>query len=297
MTLPLDDLEEVAARVETSGLRGKTIVITGGTGFVGRWMVETFAYLNQAHRLDARMLVVSRNPKPPMIGWDALPERFDLVIHGATPSADELARGDSSLVDDTVALTRTMLDAAEHAGAQRFLYLSSGAVYLPPSPYGETKHRSERLCAESPLQTIIARAFAFIGPYIPLDGKFAAGNFLKNALDRTPIDVRGDGTPLRSYMYMSELAIWLWTLLLRGNGTYDVGSEDAVSIAELAREAGKLADVPVTIHGRAVAGKPPERYVPSTDRARNELGLQQTISWQTALRKTYDWYRESACFA
>src|SRR6185369_2592820 len=113
-------------------------------------------------------------------------------------------------------------------------------------------------------------------------------------LDRVPIDVRGDGTPLRSYMYTSELAIWLWTLLLRGNGAYDVGSEHAVSIAELAREAGRFADVPVTIHGRAEPGKEPERYVPCTERARNELGLRETIDWRTALRKTYDWYRESA---
>ncbi len=294
MTLPSGDLEDVAARVETSGLRGKTVVMTGGTGFIGRWMVETFAFLERVHRLDARLFVVSRNPKPPMIGWDGLPGRFDLVIHGATPSSDELSKGDRALIEETVGLTRTMLEAAERAGAQRFLYLSSGAVYLPPSPYGETKHRSERLCAESPLATVIARAFAFIGPYIPLDGKFAAGNFLKNALEHTPIDVRGDGTPLRSYMYMSDLAIWLWTLLLRGDGVYDTGSEEPVSIAELAREAAKLANVPVTIHGRAEPGKPPERYVPSTERARRELGLRETVDWRTALRKTYDWYRESA---
>lgn len=294
MNLPLDDLKDVAARVDTSGLRGKKVVITGGTGFIGRWMVETFAFLNETHDLGARMFAVSRAPAPPMIGWNELPDRFDLVIHGATPSSEELANGGRELVDKTVELTRTILNASERAGAQRFLYLSSGAVYGAPTHYGETKHRSERLCAESPLTTVIARAFAFIGPYIPLNGKFAAGNFLRNALDRVPIDVRGDGTPLRSYLYMSDLAIWLWTLLLRGEGVYDVGSEEAVSIAELAREAGGLAGVPVTIHGRAEPDKPPERYVPSTERARNELGLRETIDWRTALRKTYDWYRECA---
>jgi dTDP-glucose 4,6-dehydratase len=229
-----------------------------------------------------------------MIGWDQLPDRFDLVIHGATPPSEELANADRALVLETVALTRRMLEAAERAGAQKFLYLSSGAVYGPKTPYGETKQLSERLCEESSIPTVIARAFAFIGPYIPLNGKFAAGNFLKNALEGVPIDVRGDGTPLRSYMYMSDLAIWLWTLLLRGNGVYDVGSEKAVSIAELAQEAGKLAGVPVTIHGRPQPGKPPERYVPSTERARNELELCETIDWRTALRKTFDWYRESA---
>ncbi|HJW92940.1 MAG TPA: NAD(P)-dependent oxidoreductase [Gemmatimonadaceae bacterium] len=294
MKLPFDDLNEVAARVDTGGLRGKTIVITGGTGFIGRWMAETFAFLNEVHGLNAQMFVVSRSPKLPLIGWDELPDRFDLAIHGATPPSEELAKGGDSLVRETVDLTHRMLNAAERAGAQRFLYLSSGAVYGKPTPYGETKQESEHLCAESPLITIIARAFAFIGPHIPLTGKFAAGNFLKNALAREPIDVRGDGTPLRSYMYMSDLAIWLWTLLLRGNGVYDVGSEEAVSIAELACEAGKLANVPVTIHGVPESGKAPERYVPETTRARTELGLRETVGWRTALRKTYDWYRESA---
>jgi dTDP-glucose 4,6-dehydratase len=294
MKLPLSDLERVAAAVDTSGLRGKTVVLTGGTGFIGRWLVETFDFLNEAHSLGARMFAVSRTPKPPMIGWNELPDRFDLVIHGATPSFEELAKGDAALFNEAVELTRTLLDRAERAGAQRFLYLSSGAVYGPPSAYGETKRVSESLCAQSSIDTVIARGFAFIGPPIPLNGKFAAGNFLKNALDAEPIDVRGDGTPLRSYMYMSDLAIWLWTLLLQGDGVYDVGSEVEVSIAELACEAAKLANVPVTIHGRAIPGKPAQRYVPSTARARNELGLRETIDWRTALRKTYDWYRESA---
>lgn len=294
MRLPLSDLEQTAASVDVSELRGRTLVITGGTGFIGRWLVETFAFLNDRHGLGARLYVISRTPGASTIGWNELPDRFDFVIHGATPSSDELAKGGRELVLETVGLTRTMLEAAERAGAQRFLYLSSGAVYGHSTPYGETKRLSERLCEDSPLETVSARGFAFIGPHIPLNGKFAAGNFLKNALNGEPIDVLGDGTPLRSYMYMSDLAIWLWTLLLRGSGAYDVGSEQEVSIAELAHETAKLGNVPVTIHGRAEAGKQPERYVPSTARARNELGLRETVDWRTGLRKTYEWYRECA---
>src|SRR5947207_12138970 len=104
MKLPLDDLKDVAANVDTSGLRGKTIVITGATGFIGRWLVETFSFLNDAHDLNARMFAVSRHvtqallPVPHRqeclcyIRWDQLPDRLDLAIHGATPSSDELAR-------------------------------------------------------------------------------------------------------------------------------------------------------------------------------------------------------------
>jgi dTDP-glucose 4,6-dehydratase len=304
MKLPLADLEDVAARVDATGLRGKTLLITGGTGFIGRWLLETFCFLDTG----ARMYVTSRDidafraKAPHLTGHPAItmvsepPASFDLVIHGATPPSEALATGGPSLFFETIEATHRLLDASVRAGAQRFLYLSSGAVYGAASAYGETKHVGELLCSmySKQLHTIVARGFAFIGPHIPLSGKFAAGNFLKNALDGTPIEVLGDGTPLRSYLYMSDLAVWLWTLLLRGDGLYDVGSEDEVSIEELAHEAAKLSGVPVTIHGVAQPGRAPERYVPSTARARNELGLQATVDWRTALRKTYDWYRESA---
>jgi len=333
MRLPADDLRDIAAGVDTSGLRGKTVVITGGTGFIGRWLVETFCFLNKAHDLRARACVLGRNvdrfcaSAPHLADDDAvtmmdaaeLPAHFDLVIHGATAPSEELASGGPDLFFETIELSRGILEAAVRAGAQRFLYLSSGAVYgrqpaglshVPEtfmgapdvldraSAYGETKRVGELLCAaysrQSALTTVSARGFAFIGPHIPLNGKFAAGNFLKHAIEKTPIDVRGDGTPIRSYLHTADLTVWLWTMLLRGNGAYNVGSEDCVSIGQLAAETAKLADVPVTIHGRAEAGKPPDRYVPSTERARTELGLTETIDWRTALRKTFDWYRESA---
>src|SRR5262249_48169435 len=245
----------------------------------------------------------------------------DLVIHGATETSETLTREHPRVFLSTIEGTRDALSFAVAVRARRFLYLSSGAVYgrqpadLPQVPeeypgapdtlraetaYAETKRAGEVLCASagrhSGIEAIIARGFAFIGPGLPLDRNFAAGNFVRDALAGKPIEVRGDGTPFRSFLYAGDLAWWLWALLLRGapGRAYNVGSEDAASIAELAREAAALADppVPVRIAGAADPGKKPDRYVPSTARARSELGLRETVGWRDALRRTYDWHRE-----
>ncbi|MBV9495787.1 MAG: NAD(P)-dependent oxidoreductase [Acidobacteria bacterium] len=308
MKLPVRDVDEATARLQNEELGGRSVVVTGASGFIGRWLVET------GHALGLDVFVLTR--KPPIFevpvrviegDYHALasrgPARCDLFIHGATATSDELAK-DPKLVQETIDGTRIALDYAARAGVQRFLYLSSGAVYgkqqarvsedaevQPHTPYAETKIASEELCRDR----VIARLFAFIGPHLPLDRNFAAGNFLHNALERKPIEVKGDGTALRSFLYAGDLAVWLWTLLVRGAAgrPYNVGSETAVSIAELAQGAAQLTDPPldVAIRGIANPGVAPEWYVPSTQRARQELGLAEWTDWREALRRTYEWHR------
>src|SRR5260370_33188789 len=88
------------------------------------------------------------------------------------------------------------------------------------SAYGEGKRMAELLCAiyrkSYGIETKIARGFAFVGPYMQLDTHFAIGNFVSDSLAGQCIEVRGDGTPLRSYLYASDLMVWLWTILTRG---------------------------------------------------------------------------------
>ena len=318
MKLPSRDLDEAAARVMNNGgeaLRGRSILLTGGTGFIGRWIIESFCRLNVAHDLRARMAILTRDPdrfrtsashlaadpaltvvkgdlRALALGQSSpAPQQCDAVVHGATETSETLARNPRAFLA-TIEATRDALEFAVRTSARRFLYLSSGMVY---------GRQPRDLCAsyakQFGLEVVIARGFAFIGPHLPLDRNFAAGNFLRDALNEAPIQIRGDGTALRSYLYAADLASWLWVLLLRGapGRAYNVGSEDAVSIAELARETAGLVHppLPVTIAGVPDPGRAPERYVPSTARARSELALEETVGWRTALRKTYEWHRES----
>lgn len=250
------------------------------------------------------------------------PGRFPFVIHAATEaSARLIAESPLRMFETIVAGTRRVLDFAAQCGAKRFLFTSSGAVYgrQPPelarvteeyagapdpmdsrSAYGEGKRAAELLCAlyaaRFRLSAGIARCFAFVGPYLPLDAHFAVGNFIRDALRGGPIVVQGDGTPCRSYLYAADLAVWLWTILFRGVSCrpYNVGAEEPVSIRDLARRVADCTDRPIEarVLKPARPGAPAERYVPSTARAREELGLTAAVGLEEAVRRTMTWHRQ-----
>jgi dTDP-glucose 4,6-dehydratase len=252
-----------------------------------------------------------------------LDESFTHIIHAATASgAPAGAVSPLEMFDTIVAGTRSTLELAAKCGARRFLLASSGAVYgtQPPelshldeeysgapdlsdarSSYGEGKRAAELLCRlfqdERGLDFTVARGFAFVGPHLPLDVHFAAGNFLRDALRGGPIHINGDGTPLRSYLYAADMTVWLWTILLRGAAgrAYNLGSERALSMREIAQEIATCFEPsPEIVVARAA---PPEvlppRYIPSTRRARQELELEETIDFPQALRRTLKWLKQS----
>jgi nucleoside-diphosphate-sugar epimerase len=330
------DLDHVLGHTEAvwKRLQGARIFLTGGTGFFGSWLLETFIYANATLRLKARAVVLTRSAedfgrKAPHLahatGVDLLqgsitdfhfPDgEFSHVIHAAVDYSEPL-RLFQSIVDGT----RRTLDFAVHARAQRYLFTSSGAVYgkqpaelsglpetyggapdtmEPASTYGEAKRAAEILCRLfnefHAIEATVARGFAFVGPYLPLNAGSAIGNFIGDVLAQRPIIVSGDGTPYRSYLYGADLAIWLWTILCSGQPgrAYNVGSDTAIDIRDVAYTVRSVLDVKaeVSIARSATVGRLPERYVPSIQRARTELGLESWIDLPDAIRRTAEWYR------
>lgn len=329
--LPPEDLERVFEQTRGLWRRASRVLFTGASGFFGSWMLESFLYAGTRLDIPFRAIAVTRNahrfsqqlphlagdPRVEIVESDAalLPMPagpVDFIIHSLVPDAATPLPETDAIFQ---ASTKRLLEIAVFKQARSFLLCSTGAVYQPKLPpaqfseddplvpldgpvsYGQIRRRLEDQClsalANSAVALKIARGFAFVGPRLPLDASFAIGNFLSDALAGRPITVKGDGTPVRSYMHAADLAAWLWTILTEGQPgrAYNVGSEEAVTIGDLARRIGRMLDVPVIIEGKPMAGAAPNFFVPCTRRAKSELELSVWTAQAAAFEKTIKWHR------
>ncbi|MHB8627837.1 MAG: NAD-dependent epimerase/dehydratase family protein [Aggregatilineales bacterium] len=342
-----DAVQVIQSTPSLGQLRGKRLLLTGGTGFAGRWLLEVIAALNDQwpSAEHCRVFMPTRDPRraarqaPHLAArpeftyiagdvrtFDAPSEACNWVIHAAAPAdPHSLAHDPAGVADTIVSGTKRLLELAVHMGVERFLYVSSGAVYGPPptrsdpavrlsetssggpaldsarSAYAEAKRYAEVLCAiareRSGLPVVIARPFTFVGPYQSLDAGFAVTDFIRDGLRGKPIVIR-DGNAIRSYAYGADLAAWLLTILACGQAgqVYNVGSDEPIAILTLAeRIVAQLAaiSVPATIQ---IVGEPPrlsraaQWYVPDTGRAHDQLSLRLNVSLDDALARTIGWF-------
>ena len=184
------DLEMIAGRTEGlwEGVRGQQIFLTGGTGFFGCWLVESFCHMNRMLGLGAHLTILTRAPeafkgKCPHLAADTAVSllkgdvrdfefpagNFRYVIHAATEArARQAAEAPLEMLTTIVDGTRRALEFAATRGTSAFLLTSSGAVYggggdqthvpepIPEAPdtldaasvYAEGKRLAEQLCVQ-----------------------------------------------------------------------------------------------------------------------------------------------------
>jgi dTDP-glucose 4,6-dehydratase len=321
-------------------LRNQRIFITGGTGFFGSWLLESFIFINKKLNLNAEVVVLTRNAKKfakkcPHIYSDTAIQfyegnvldftypkgNFSYIIHGAIDTGERFNKiNELSMFNDIIQGTKYILEFAKSCQTKKFLFISSGAVYGKQadnidflseenihqldwtnftSMYAAGKFVAECMCnvyaKKSQFSVKIARCFAFVGPYLTLDLNFAIGNFLLDKLNNKTILVKSDERTCRSYLYASDLAIWLWTILFRGRNSfpYNVGSDQVVTIKELAMLVANIVEprVKVEIMQKVNNTTLAERYIPDITRAREDLNLVPKINLLDALQSTFNWFQ------
>lgn len=257
------DIALIRSGVPASRLAGARILITGGSGFVGRWM-----------RLACPVTALDRMAYDDG-AWER--ERWDYIVHLAPTGPGRV------------------IQAALASGA-RLLYASSGAVFDErPDDYSVMKIEGERAVLESGADAVIGRMFTFCGAY--MKNRYAVINMIHDALGGSEIRVRSVHTGVqRSYLYAADMAVWMWRALLDGKrgSFYEIGSPVGVTMWELAREVQKHFDPPPLIyHDPMWQHEPRPYYIPKHAIETIEaLDVAVYTPFEIAIANTVKHYRE-----
>jgi dTDP-glucose 4,6-dehydratase len=261
----------------------------------------------QAHAVDARSPI-------------DLPRDITMVLFAAGIADPRVQASDPHRVFETniLCLNNTLSAASRLEDLHRFVNISSGLVLgagLPSRPltegdlglldftrmhnlYAETRRAAESLAGayasqhRLPLST--ARAFTFLGPYQPLDAPWAVNNFIRDAISGNDIRIHGDGAARRSYLYGSDVAGWLLSLLLKGadGHSYNIGGIEPVSHAEAANIVAALAvPTPKLIYtSQAREEGRNHDFFPEVGSTMKRLGVQSTLDPRTAIERAMRWH-------
>lgn len=321
-------------------LAGTHLVITGGTGFLGIWLLELIAALNADYQFNTRVTIYSRSSpdfvrRHPHLGsrkefrflegdirfLTELPHEANYIIHAAALTDRRLFASNPTAVGEVNGLgtIRLLRAASLLENLRNLLLVSSGLVYGPQllsverinehyssgfpcdsanAIYAESKRFSEAFAAsfvsETKIPLVVARPFAFVGPYQSLELPWAVTDFIRDSLAGRPIKIMGDGSTVRSLMYASDFAYWTLAVLVRGQTrhAYNIGSPEPVDLLSLARMITQHFIPPPDILTKVgQSGHETTRLVPCIDKAHRELGVQLTVPLAEAIQKTINWHR------
>jgi nucleoside-diphosphate-sugar epimerase len=320
-------------------LKNTCILISGGTGFMGTWLAELIAFLNDEYQFNIHLILLARDSqefeaKAPhifgrkdveLINKDVrsiidLPDSVSWIIHAASTPDNRVHSSNPLKTMQIVSQgTSAILDASTRLPKlKKILNISSGLVYgaqpwdmdgIPESFFGpldcsamssvyaEAKRFGENLCAVYRsgyrLPVVNARPFAFIGPYQYLDRPWAINNFIRDSLLGGEIRILGDGETLRSYMYASDMAWWLLSIVVNGNTgmNYNVGSPDAISLRKLSEKIASNFSNSPEIVSRVSKSEVLNRskFIPDVRSALNNLHLKINVTLDTAIMRTVIW--------
>jgi UDP-glucuronate decarboxylase len=306
---------------------GATVTILGGTGFIGRWLVQALHEYRLNFGIQSQITVVTRNSKAAhslfteelgvavkIVEFDFTSEsieleKSDFFLNGATPSRKMtgLDNSDAVFTSSVNASTSIIRSSIKHVNKPRVLNLSSGIVYgsqdigvrnqserpilLQPnsqSGYLNAKLASDQLFSNADsaglMRSISPKLFAFAGPGIALDEHFAVGNFLRDGIDGRSITISGNPSTTRSYLYPTDLVVWILTALLQPkNLDVNIGSELPITMFELATLISEM----TTNKGVKVLSEDQNvsNYVPSTANFREHYGVSEKINLINGLER------------
>ena len=285
------------------------IAVTGGAGFVGEAMLRSahsvdkdVVILDTASRLARSSTFLSSVETCRVDDWYSgaeLARKIDgctTVVHLYCPSNPASSFEDVALdLKSNLSISVHLFEACIKSGVKRIVYASSGgtvygpndgspitetATCRPISPYGVSKYAAENylscMAARHGIQAISLRIGNPFGRYqlenaVPV-GVFA--QFLKATKAGVSIKVWGDGSVVRDFIHVDDLAeaVWRFSMLKSvANGPYNVSSGVGLSVGSLLKIIEEHVGRPLPVNYLDARGYDVPRIVLDTGKARAQI--------------------------
>src|SRR5438093_3368354 len=325
------ELDAIRRSIDPNAFRGKSVLVSGGSGFLGSWTCDTLIGLGSRiicvddlstgvfENIDhlkgvkgfefekAEVCTYSRSPK------------VDMVFHLASrPAPEDYQKHPVETALANATGTDKMLDLARKNDARVF-YSSSSEVYGDPevfptpesyegrvdplgprSCYEEGKRFGEALCKayhdQYGLDVRIGRLFNSYGPRLRPDGLYGrvVSRFLMQAQRGDDITVYGDGSQTRSFCYVADSVTGVLRFAGRkglGGEVLNLGTDEERKILYLAETVKKLTSSSSTIRFHPFPKGDHRRRLPDTRRSTKEIDWSPKTDLENGLNRTIDWLK------
>lgn len=306
---------------------GKKILVTGGAGFLGSYLIERLCGRNEVSAIDdlstgsLRNLSACRTAvrlrKASILNEKALGTVLkgkDLVYHlAARVSAAESVEKPREYWRTNVEGTLNILKACVDAGVKRVVFVSSAAIYgdteadpkvetmrpAPASPYATTKMVGEFACQEISslrgIETVVLRIFNAYGPRQAPESPYASvtAKFASAVAAGRPLEIYGDGEQTRDFLYAADVAEALELAGERpvAGETFNVASGTATSVNEVARLLSEITGTSVRAVRKAPRAGDVRHSRADIDKARTRLGFAPRTPLRQGLEATLAAFR------
>ncbi len=267
------------------GLDGRRVLVTGGSGFIGRHAVAELSAAGASVRVvdlkphpDPSVHIVLGDIADPEVLAEAFAGGIDSVVHlAAVTSVLRSVENPGATFDTNVAGTHAVLEACRTAGVQSLVFASTNAVtgpmqapaivetavLRPLTPYGATKAAGEMLMsaytASYGVRCVCLRLTNVYGPGMQAKDSIVARLMRAIRLERT-FEIYGDGRQVRDYVHVSDVigAVRLGLTHEDWNGPTVIGSGKSLSVLEVVDVVRSVTGAELSVeHGPARAGEMP----------------------------------------
>ena len=308
----------------------KTVLITGGAGFIGSHLCDFL--IDKGFRVICVDNLITGNKKNighlkegknfKFINHDisrhiAIDEPLDYVLHFASPASpvDYQKIPIQTLKAGSLGTHNTLgLALAKKA---KYVLASTSEVYgdpkLNPQPesywgnvnpvgprgcYDESKRFAEALVVAyhsiHKVNVRIARIFNTYGPRMRKDDGRVVPNFITQALNNKPMTIYGDGKQTRSFCYITDMINGIYKLMSSNiNEPVNLGNPDEHTIIEFANLIKKVTGSKNKIVFKDLPVDDPHVRCPDISKAKKELGWEPKVSLKDGLKETIRWFRKN----